>query len=287
MPPEEPEEPTKQVKKVQITKEMSAVREAQWKVFDSFFKQHEGKFKSTMRGFFQGQKRRVMNALQKHQALFTNQLKSFHTKGMVDAVKVIFNLDDENAAMSKPVGRQIKGTYFDFAVRTAGSLGIDFNLNDPIALMWIKSKESKLVRELNAFTLESLTEDITEAVQEAVASGFEVGETMAQISDRIDAVYEFALEGRADRIARTEVVSASNAGNLEALTKSGAQNKEWLSSRDEKVRETHISLDGATVPMSSDFISPSGAQLAFPGDPGAPAEEVINCRCVVIGGKDE
>lgn len=287
---------------VEKKKIVSAVREAEWKVFDSFFRQHEGKFKSAMRGFFAGQKRRVIASLGTHSVLFTNELKRFSeiqlqdfgdhkdiqemlTKSIEDSVRVIFNFDNEKDAMRKPTGRLIKGTYFDFAVRQAGKLGLDFNLNDPVALAWIKAKESKLVQEVTQFTLESLTDDVTDAVQEAIAAGFDAGETIASITDRIDAVYEFAVEGRSERIARTEVVSASNAGNMDALTKAGVSNKEWLSSRDEKVRETHDTLDGATVGIGEDFISSNGAHLSFPGDPSGPAEEIINCRCVVVGGK--
>jgi uncharacterized protein with gpF-like domain len=70
---------------------------------------------------------------------------------------------------------------------------------------------------------------------------------------------------------------------MEALKQLGVEEKEWISSRDSRVRETHESLDGDVVPRDQKFVSSSGAALAFPGDPDAPPEEVINCRCTIVG----
>jgi hypothetical protein len=41
-------------------------------------------------------------------------------------------------------------------------------------------------------------------------------------------------------------------------------------------------MDGQERGLNEPFDSPSGAQLMYPGDPDAPAEEVINCRCAVL-----
>ncbi|HJQ99693.1 MAG TPA: phage portal protein, partial [Candidatus Polarisedimenticolaceae bacterium] len=261
------------------------MRNASWKLFDSVRREHEEKFRSSMVGFFRGQRRRVTSSLGKNPQAFLN-LKRFSAsqkESSEAAVRLIFDLENEGKLMAKTAERLIKGTYFDFAVRMGGRMQIDFDLNDPVALAWIKAKSVKLAVDANRFTLETISDEVADAVQEAVAAGFAEGETIAAIEDRINSVYEFAVETRAERIARTEVVSASNAGNLDAIKQAGAERKEWLSSRDEKVRETHDVLDGTEVPVGEDFVSPSGATLAFPGDPNAPGDEVINCRCVVVG----
>lgn len=44
-------------------------------------------------------------------------------------------------------------------------------------------------------------------------------------------------------------------------------------------RDTHMQMDGQTVPIDQPFVSPSGAVLMYPGDFSAPPEEVINCQC--------
>lgn len=55
--------------------------------------------------------------------------------------------------------------------------------------------------------------------------------------------------------------------------------KTWMSRRDNKVRETHRTLDGVTVDIEAPFFTSSGARLMFPGDTTAPIREWINCRC--------
>ncbi|MDB5724627.1 MAG: putative head morphosis protein, partial [Novosphingobium sp.] len=48
---------------------------------------------------------------------------------------------------------------------------------------------------------------------------------------------------------------------------------------DKRVRDTHRGMNHQTVGQNESFVSPSGARLRYPGDPLAPAAEIINCRC--------
>ena len=57
----------------------------------------------------------------------------------------------------------------------------------------------------------------------------------------------------------------------------------WISRGDHKVRTSHRRLHGKHRKPGSSFKSwPSGQKLAFPGDPRAPLDETINCRCALI-----
>jgi HK97 family phage portal protein len=261
-------------------------REVEWKRFDGRVRDEEAAFASSMRGFFAGQKRRILKALDERArtVLHTSGFRGGEKKKIEDTVALFFDLQKENDLMKKPADRFIRGTYFDFAVSMAQKIdpAFNFSLTDPYAEDWIAKKVSKLVRGANEYTMESITKEVADAVQEAVAEGFSESETIAQVVDRINAVYEFANETRAERIARTEIIGAANAGSFEAMKKTGVQKKEWLSSRDEKVRETHKAMDGQTAGISEAFLSPSGATLQYPGDPSGPAEEVIQCRCTPL-----
>jgi hypothetical protein len=55
----------------------------------------------------------------------------------------------------------------------------------------------------------------------------------------------------------------------------------WLATDDKRTRETHVTADGQRVPVGSRFIV-GGAELAFPGDPSGPPQEVIQCRCTML-----
>lgn len=84
---------------------------------------------------------------------------------------------------------------------------------------------------------------------------------------------------RARTIARTEIVSASNATNLAVIeAEQVATHKEWLATTDDRTRDTHIAINGERRPINETFSN----GLKYPGDGnGAPAE-VINCRCTFL-----
>jgi len=98
------------------------------------------------------------------------------------------------------------------------------------------------------------------------------------------------LKQRGDTIARTETLSTLHASQDEAVRqtlsasgiKTSAVTKTWRSAHDRKVRHTHTKLNGQKVGYLKPFVSPSGAKLMYPGDRslGAPAGEIINCRCI-------
>lgn len=112
----------------------------------------------------------------------------------------------------------------------------------------------------------------------------------ADAVDKITARYsDSLLKLRGDMIGRTETIRALgksrddairqqiNAGKIDAADVT----KEWVAAIDGRTRETHVALHGKSASMDGKFHSPSGAFLAFPGDPSAPAAEVVNCRCVL------
>lgn len=90
---------------------------------------------------------------------------------------------------------------------------------------------------------------------------------------------------QATRIARTETTGAYNAGSLNAYFEEGAGAKMWIATWDDRTRETHAAAHGQCVPVGEQF-TVGFSRLTFPGDPVGPPEEVINCRCTTIGGRN-
>ena len=57
----------------------------------------------------------------------------------------------------------------------------------------------------------------------------------------------------------------------------------WVSRGDPKVRRSHRQLHGRVRKMGKSFKHfATGQQLRFPGDPEAPLDEIINCRCGLL-----
>lgn len=117
--------------------------------------------------------------------------------------------------------------------------------------------------------------------------GFMEGESIDSLRDRLRVTVPELSAARARTIARTEVISASNAGSLSMVELAGfGGTKTWLATEDARTRPTHTLADGQTVPMADAFIV-GGFPLHFPGDPSGPLEEIVNCRCTTTYDLDD
>lgn len=165
--------------------------------------------------------------------------------------------------------------------REGGTIGLTSSQEE-----WVRG----YARELRTNDPNSLTRALRDrrfdpTIRKAIESGTPL--TDAQINTMVRAYRNRALRYRAETIARTESLRSLHAGQDEALRQAIEQGvidakavtTIWRSARDERVRDTHEQMDGQERAYGEDFLSPSGATLAYPGDPDAPASEVINCRC--------
>jgi hypothetical protein len=121
------------------------------------------------------------------------------------------------------------------------------------------------------------------AGRDELLEGFSQGDSVAELRDRLTSTIRGMSDGRAEVIARTEVIGASNAGSLaqvEALGEFGPKSKRWLATLDNKTRPTHAAADGQVVPVKAKF-DVGGFALARPHDPSGPASETVNCRCTL------
>lgn len=124
-------------------------------------------------------------------------------------------------------------------------------------------------------------------VQKAIAEGKAIpadtaGKALVQYRNRL-------LKLRGETIGRTETLTSVNAGQEEAFQQAIDKGEitanqvrdTWRSAGDDRVRESHETLNGESKGHGEAFVSPSGARMRFPGDTGlgAPASETIQCRC--------
>lgn len=105
----------------------------------------------------------------------------------------------------------------------------------------------------------------------------EVDKLVSRYSDRLVTL-------RGETIGRTEAQASIHEAQNEAfrqLVDSESIPREnvtrtWRTAIDSRVRDVHADMEGETVGLDEDFSN----GLAYPGAPG-PAEETINCRCMV------
>lgn len=141
----------------------------------------------------------------------------------------------------------------------------------------------------SANRLRGIGDDLWRKTRQQLVSGVTEGDSIPQLSKRVRG--ELAVTAnRAKTIARTEVISASNAGSffqVMALPPDiRPQSKTWLATNDTRTRLSHRVADGQTEPLEENF-TVGGASLKYPGDPIGPPDEIINCRCTLTWNMQE
>ena len=151
-------------------------------------------------------------------------------------------------------------------------LGIAFDVSRPLVKEWLDNRVRFWANRVNEETGRLLMQELVEANT--------LGESIPQIQGRVEKVFRFNNEVRSERIARTEMQAATNRGALEAYIQSGVvDQKVWVATLDDRVRDSHAEANGQTVPLEAPFLV-GGESIMAPGE-GSP-EQGINCRCTVI-----
>lgn len=85
---------------------------------------------------------------------------------------------------------------------------------------------------------------------------------------------------KAETFARTAAAAAVNGGFRSAYKAAGVPAVSWITQRDDKVRDAHVTADRDVVPIDQPF-TVGGHDAWYPGDPSLPIGLRINCRCVL------
>ena len=159
-------------------------------------------------------------------------------------------------------------------------------LLDSEALGYASRHAAELVTNTNATT--------RGVIRNIVNDGLAAGESESQLALNIQErmLSDEFLSSRTLTIARTESAAAFNFGSFVSYgDNDGVAEKEWLSSRDEHVRDpitgASVShrIDGQRKPVNSPFEIPTSkgiVLLQYPAEYGISASSTINCRCTMI-----
>ena len=200
----------------------------------------------------------------------------------MDFASRVFNLELENKellSIMRPVIASTIGIALAQVIKEEGAEEQEFNVDNFVEarlnqeIIMQKVNETSRKRVALAF----------EKVAEGLAEGLTAEDIAEEIRGDIKNVYKDLAKHRSTTFARTEVGRAFSGTRLQMFKELGTEKIQWLSSRDEVVRDSHdvhTGIDGKVVNLGESFIP--GISLTYPQDPSAPPEETINCRCVVI-----
>lgn len=131
------------------------------------------------------------------------------------------------------------------------------------ARAWIVKHGAESITTILATNLDDVKRVILVGVDENLGT--------ARIGRNLRQFYIDRSPFKAMRVARTETSRAAGFGQREAAKQSGVvKTKKWLTSRDDRVRDEHIPMDGEEQPLDK----PYSTGEMYPG------EVAIMCRCV-------
>lgn len=121
--------------------------------------------------------------------------------------------------------------------------------------------------------------------KEIIQEGIREGRSIYEIMETIRQDFGFS-KFRGFTIARTEVISASNAATHFGVGRrypTDGMTKAWYATMDHRTRQTHKRANRQEVPFDKPF-HVGNSELMFPGDGslGAAAKETIQCRCSAL-----
>ena len=164
--------------------------------------------------------------------------------------------------------------------------GLDFEIDGDgwvqLAQSWIESRGGVLVSKIT----ETQIEILRGVLSDGIASGKGIDVLAAELRDKMGGLRPY----RARRIARTEVLRASNVGQFEGgralADATGTEwQRVWNSFADARSRPHHAAML-AHPPVDKDdpftLSAPDRTYYPYyPQDATLPASESVNCRCVL------
>jgi len=229
-------------------------KETYWKVYVRKTINEERLMIAKLQPYFEAQLKQVLSNLRK----YSKSVK-------IDISFILFSLSQWNSKLIKIMHPLVQASVIGGAESLIQDFGLDitFDISNPFIGDFFSMRENK-IKHINRETFDKLTKSLTE--------GINSGETIKELSARVEGVYSEAKGSRARMIARTETNVANNFGHMAAMQQAHIERKEWVTAGDEDVRETHEMNEAeGCVGFHSEF---NGTGEQYPGE--------VNCRCVVI-----
>jgi HK97 family phage portal protein len=256
-------------------------KRALWKSFAQLTTRIERKYREIISRHFMGIEIQVLSSIKE------NPAGGSILKDKINVDLHLFDTDAEArkwAAKNKKIHALSAQQAGNEALRELG-FSLSFDLSNPRVAAW-----------LDAYGLDKATsvmDTLHESLKNSLIEGVEAGESIADLRDRVKEAFGPYAEmgGKAEQIARTEVISAANMGQLEGYKQTGLTlGKGWIAQYDGRARETHIEASETyneknLIPLEEDFIVGGSAGPA-PGQIDD-AGESINCRCRIFAMKPE
>ena len=251
-------------------------------LFDALFKAldpHEKKFASMLKGIWEEERRIVVANIKK--------LKKAYRKDPEDDVnQLLFPQKEMEGRVANGTKPLLVNVVDETGKQELAKLevGTAFDVMNPEVQKWLNEYVPKFSEKLEAVSVEKLRRELI--------AGLEKGESIVELSKRVNNTYAHWNKMRSLRIARTEILRGSNAGAKNAYIQSGVVKKiRWLSFLDRRTCGFCEEMNGKIVGVEENFFNLGDQLVIGEGDKrqrlninyteiGYPPLHVL-CRCSV------
>ncbi|HEX5429869.1 MAG TPA: phage portal protein [Patescibacteria group bacterium] len=267
------------IKKKKLQKKIA---EKEWETIKSNFvrrtmtfeDQYISYFTKTTQLIFRAQAKKILDKFPKSKAIKAQINPDDYQLDPDEETQIMINIYDPIIRqLIKDQGRRASGLVtgkmtFDMATRAVQD--------------YLKSRGYDFSFEINEETNKQLGQTLSE--------GIAAGEGIPQLRTRVVDTFNDMEKHRADRIARSEVIRASNFATTQAYKQSGVVNKvQWLATEDDAICEWCAPMDGTVIDLGDSFFQDgdtftgkNGGKLDLNyGDVDFPPLHP-NCRCTTI-----
>lgn len=244
--------------------------------FDSMIVSHESEFIEASNKMFKTDEKEILSLVSQIKSKSLEMKASINWLDAYQPISNYFNGQSKDN-WRKTFAPLIQGVYEDTGNFWGTQLGLQFdvrNIEGELALDEYTLKFSDFIAKTNS-----------DAIKAILQKGYGQGYTIDKMTNELQDLFNNWESYRSERIARTETTRAANDGAVKLYRHWGIEQKEWLSTNDDRTRETHLAghgLDGQIVDIDKPFKTENGVELMQPGDSNAPLTETVNCRCTVL-----
>lgn len=256
--------------KKKAKKDETTERNEKFRVYGDIFvkavRNYERAFRLGTEVIFEEQKKKILNKVPK--------------KATVDLDDWLLDEEDEAKVMVRvytPLMKQIIKDQGDRAGKLIGEGAGAFDLATKPVQDYLKNRTFEFSFEVNQETNAKISATLQEGVKN--------GEAIPELRERITTLFGDMEKYRAERIARSEVVRASNFAATEAYEQSGVvEQLQWLTTEDDRTDDECASMDGKIISLGESFLKQGeniGKLTMDYGDVDFPPLHP-SCRCTVV-----
>ena len=246
-----------------VEKSVEFMRSLSWRTLISKVRDEEEAYARAVRQHMFHLRNEVMKALRTSKAMKAGP--TFNVESVM--------FDEEKAA--KDIERKVEAIHKSAIKKGAETVARELHLN--VDFDFLSPEVSRFLNEKMFEIADVVDGPLADSLRLQLNEGIAAGESIDKIADRVAEVFN-VQRSRAMRIARTEVAESFNGGRFATMKEAGVEKIEWLSARDNRVRDSHQDVDGEVITLGAKFSN----GLLYPLDPSGPPEEIVNCRCVSV-----